>query len=254
MAEPLLPLLVEPDELEKALGAPGLAIVDVGEERNYLARHVPGAVLLPYRALVVARPPAGGLLPGDAALEAAFSAIGLTPETHVVAYDAEGGTRASRLLWTLDEVGHARFSLLDGGLHAWVNEGHRTEEGPASPKPATYKIARHGAALARKDHILAHIGDPKVLVLDARTPAEYSGADVRSARRPHSGRGQFRLGDRARPGAQHAVEAARGAREGIRLARHHARQGDHRALPDAQPLVAHLARAQVARLPQRQGL
>ena len=185
MAEPLLPLLVEPAELEKVLGAPGLAVVDVGEERNFLARHVPGAVLLPYRALVVARPPAGGLLPEDSALEAAFSAIGLTPETHVVAYDAEGGTRASRLLWTLDEVGHSRYSLLNGGLHAWVNEGHRTEDGPAAPKPATYKIARHGAALARKDHILAHLGDPKVLVLDARTPAEYSGADVRSARGGH---------------------------------------------------------------------
>ena len=180
-----LKLLVEPDELEKALGQPGLVVVDCGDERVHVQQHIPGAVHLAMGKIVVPRPPAMGAMADDAQIAAALGALGITPETHVVAYDAEGGSRASRLLWTLDVIGHKRYSLLDGGLVAWVNEGHKTESDKAEPKPASYIIAKHGSARADKAHILSRLGNPDMVVLDARTPAEYSGADVRAARGGH---------------------------------------------------------------------
>jgi thiosulfate/3-mercaptopyruvate sulfurtransferase len=59
------------------------------------------------------------------------------------------------------------------------------ESGPASPKPSDYKVSISEDAIARKDYILAHLKDPEVLVLDVRSPAEYAGQDVRSARGGH---------------------------------------------------------------------
>ena len=185
MAEPLLPLLVEPDQLEQVLGQPGLVVVDCGDERMHGQQHVPGAVHLDMRRIVVPRPPAMGAMADDAQIADALGALGIGPDTHVVAYDAGGGSAASRLLWTLDEIGHTKYSLLDGGLVAWVAEGHRTENGKATPAPARYAIARHGSARADKAHILSRLGNPDMVVLDARTPAEYAGTDVRAARGGH---------------------------------------------------------------------
>jgi thiosulfate/3-mercaptopyruvate sulfurtransferase len=179
-----IPILLQPDELEK-LGRDNVVIVDCGDERVYVERHVPGAVHLALGKIVVPRPPAMGAIADDAQIAAALGAIGITADTHVIAYDAEGGSRASRLLWTLDEIGHKNYSLLDGGLIAWANEGHRTESGRAEPNPATYTIARHGAARADKAHILSRLGNPDTVILDSRTPAEYSGEDVRAARGGH---------------------------------------------------------------------
>jgi len=180
-----LPLLIEPDELEAALERDNLVIVDCGDERLHMQQHVPGAVHLNLGKIVVPRPPAMGAMAEDSAVAAALGELGITPDTHVVSYDAEGGSRASRLLWTLDEIGHTKYSLLNGGLHAWVNEGHKTESGKAQPQATLYTITRHGTARADKAHIVARLGNPDMVVLDARTPAEFSGADVRAARSGH---------------------------------------------------------------------
>jgi thiosulfate/3-mercaptopyruvate sulfurtransferase len=186
MTDPKLPLLVEPDALEAALGTPGLLVVSVDEAPTYAQAHVPGAVNLPYAALVTPRPPAMGTIAEPEKIAAALSAIGLTPDMHVVAYDGEGSGKASRLLWTLEVIGHpGGFSLLNGGLQAWTAEGHPVETDPATPAPSDYKVGAYSDALADKQYILDHLSDPSMIVLDARTPAEYAGEDVRSARGGH---------------------------------------------------------------------
>ena len=124
-----LPLIVEPGELERVLGRHDVLVVDLGNQPTHARSHVPGAVHLEYGRIVTARPPAMGLVPDDQQLGEALSSVGMRPDTHVVAYDDEGNGKACRLLWTLDVVGHRNFSLLNGGLNAWLNGGHRTEDG-----------------------------------------------------------------------------------------------------------------------------
>ncbi len=185
MSQAALPLIVEPNELERRLEDENLLIVDLCDQPLHAATHVPGAVRLDYAAIISGRPPAPGLLPGDEHLSRVFSSIGMTKKSHVVAYDGEGGAKACRLLWTLDAVGHADFSLLNGGLAAWLAEGHRTEEGTAEPGQGDTEVAGYGEAVADKAYVLAHLDDPQVVILDARTRAEYDGTDVRAARGGH---------------------------------------------------------------------
>lgn len=186
MSDSRLPLLVEPDQLEEHLGEDRLLVVDLSNPDAYARGHVPGAVNLAYASLIRAAPPAMGLLADEAQLSRALSAIGLTPEHHVVAYDNEGGGRAARLLWTLDVLGHRHFSLLNGGLHAWAGGGHPLDGQPARPTPSAYTACiQNPAAMADKDYIRSRLGQPELALLDARTPAEYQGRDVRAARGGH---------------------------------------------------------------------
>ncbi len=186
MSEPLLPLLVQPEQLQALLGDERLLILDLRTLGDYAEGHIPGAVHLNYAQLIKAAPPAMGLLPDPEPLSAVLSAVGLTPERHVVAYDDEGNGRAGRLLWTLDVLGHSRFSLLDGGFLAWEDEDSPLEEQPVAPVPSTYqaRIANPGA-MADKDHILERLGQPDLALLDTRSPGEFQGLDVRARRGGH---------------------------------------------------------------------
>lgn len=183
--QPLLPLVVEPAQLAEQLGAQKLLIVDLCRPETYASQHIPGAVHLEYTQLITAQLPVMGLLPDDVHLSQVFSALGLAPGMHVVAYDDEGGAKACRLLWTLDVIGHAHFSLLNGGLRAWLAGRHPASNTPARPGASRYRAARSGGALADKDYILAHLADSQVKLLDARTPGEYRGTDKRAQRGGH---------------------------------------------------------------------
>lgn len=184
-AAPRLPLVVDPAVLERHLGAPWLRIVDLSKADIHARLHVPGAAPLDYARLVATRGPARGALPDVAQLGEVLSGIGLTPDMHVVAYDDEGGGKAGRLLWTLDMVGHRDMSLLDGGLHAWANEGHPTSDEATVVSPSIYPVSAARGGIADAEYIMARIGDARVAILDVRTPREYMGLTRSAMRNGH---------------------------------------------------------------------
>ena len=125
-----LPLLVEAEELEAGRAAAPVLLAAVGGLEAYRGGHIPGAVpVLPAELQRAAAGPEMGKLPEAERLQALFSRLGLCEEHHVVAYDDEGGGWAARLLWTLEAAGHARYSYLNGGLHAWRACGLALETG-----------------------------------------------------------------------------------------------------------------------------
>ena len=183
-----LPVVIEPEAVATRLGEDNLRVVFVGEAEVFASGHVPGATRIDYAALNAQRPPVGGLLPAMSDLGQVLGQAGITPGTHVIAYDASGGGRASRLLWTLDCLGHEGWSLMNGGLTAWQAEDLPLETGEPAPGHAA---TPYPAALARpearadRDYVLDHLDDPDVVVLDARSPTEYRGETVRAARGGH---------------------------------------------------------------------
>lgn len=171
----MLPFLLEPDELEKNLGMENLLIVDLSRPDIYAQLHIPGAVHVDYPSIVTVRPPVSGLLPDADQLGHVFSRIGLTPDKHVVAYDDEGGGRASRLLWTLFVCGHRNMSLLNGGIASWFNEKHPVDGLPVDTKPSVCKAVITENGRADRNYILNHLKDESVVILDVRSPDEYWG-------------------------------------------------------------------------------
>lgn len=184
--EPLLPLIAEPDALEAVPDDARLLVVQITKPEKYAEYHVPGAVLVEGFRFVRVEKPVMGLLPSAADLSRLFTSIGMTPDTHVVACDDEGGGWASRFLWTLDVAGHRRFSLLNGGLVAWANEGHALEREPVTPAAGDYRLERlRDEPVADAAYILSRLGAADFALWDARTPQEYTGAKKFAARGGH---------------------------------------------------------------------
>ena len=185
MNRPRLPLVVEPEALAPALDARDLLLVDLRGPQAYRNGHLPGALPLRYACLVGGRKPATGQLPAQEALSEALSGIGFAPGRHVVAYDDEGGGRASRLLWTLHVLGHPGGSLLNGGFAGWAAGALPVHAEAAESRPSHYRASFTGEALADADFIRSRIGDEEVVFLDARSREEFAGRDRRAARGGH---------------------------------------------------------------------
>lgn len=172
-----LPQLIEPEQLETLLQRDDIVIIDLSRAATHADMHIPGARYMDYNQIVRAKKPVMGLLPTSEQFSQVLSASGITPDTHVVAYDDEGGGKAARLLWTLACYGHRRYSLLNGGLHAWANEGHPLSKETAAFPPSHYEVSevQDESPVAQRPYILAHLDDPSVALLDARSPQEFRG-------------------------------------------------------------------------------
>lgn len=182
---PALPRLVAPEDFVAHLGDDNLLIVDLSQSRVHEEAHVPGAVHLDFRLTQAGTPPAPGALPAVESISELLSSHGLTPETHVVAYDDEGGGWAGRFLWLLEMAGHPHWSYLDGGIHAWIAARLPLETRANSPVRSDYTARVCGDAAVDKRYISSHLGEPSLVIWDARSRDEYNGVRALAARGGH---------------------------------------------------------------------
>lgn len=183
----LLPLIVEPEQLAEHLDTPSLMVIDVPmRAESYAEGHVPGALFLDKARLMRGAGEAPCREPSVEQLSALFSELGLTRDTHVVAYDDEGGGWAGRLLWTLELIGHTRYSYLNGGIHAWREAGLATATEASVPTASDYRAEILNPEVAIDWIELAErLGEKGFAVWDARSPEEYRGEKGENRRLGH---------------------------------------------------------------------
>jgi thiosulfate/3-mercaptopyruvate sulfurtransferase len=177
-------VLVDGTWLESRLGDPKLRIVDCDGATAYRRAHIPGAVFSeshPYKSADNHRV----VMPPEA-FAAAMSAIGIGPDTEVVAYDSNGAVSAGRLWWCLAYYGHRRVRVLDGGWPGWLNAGRPITMAESKPAPATFVPQVDESLLATADYVRAAIGKPDIIILDTRSDGEWSGTESRG--NPRTGR------------------------------------------------------------------
>jgi thiosulfate/3-mercaptopyruvate sulfurtransferase len=156
------------------------------KREDYDASHVPGAVFVDWtRDIIDPSDPVPMQVATAGAFAATMGALGIGDDTLVVAYDDYDHIFAGRLAWALRYYGHDAVRVLDGGWSRWVAEGRPTTRevpGPvvrhftAKPRPA---LRRTAAEVARA------LGDPSVLLIDARPPDQYEGTSSAAARAGH---------------------------------------------------------------------
>jgi thiosulfate/3-mercaptopyruvate sulfurtransferase len=176
--------LVSTEWLAANLDTPGLRVVDLRRDgyEGYATGHVPGAVNLENAAIRdPGNPPT--FLPSQEAFEATMGALGIGNDTRVIVYDDRGGLYAARLWWILSYFGHQNVALLDGGWIKWSREGRpvSTEIPPA--RSATFRATPRPEWLATAEDVREAMGRPGARLVDARTPAEIEGKDLRGIKR-----------------------------------------------------------------------
>jgi thiosulfate/3-mercaptopyruvate sulfurtransferase len=174
--------IISPEELAGRIGDPELRICDVrwylghpGRGRaRYEAGHLPGAIFVDLDAdLSAPTGPGRHPLPDPRAFAARMSELGIGSQHFVVAYDDAGGGVAARLWWMLDDLGHARVAVLDGGLGTWVEAGMSLTTEPIDWPPARLEIRDRWTKVIDREELRGRLGT--VTLLDARAPERYRG-------------------------------------------------------------------------------
>ena len=180
--------LISVDDLAARLEDPGVRVVDCrwylgrpGEGRlAYDSGHVPGAIHLDIDTdLTAPDGPGRHPLPDAAVFAKRLEALGIGGDDLVVAYDDVGGWVAARLWWMLDDLGHERVAVLDGGWQAWIAAGKPVstdtpQASSAVASPVTpLRLADHWTRTIDIDALRDRLG--AVRLLDARGGARYRG-------------------------------------------------------------------------------
>lgn len=175
--------LVQADEL--LVPDPTRLIVDVRPAAEFAAGHVPGAVHLDIAALRATADGVPDQLAPRSLIEPELAAIGVDLGDEVIVVDDSTSPHAARVVWTLESYGHppGRARVLAGGWPAW-----RAIGGPESRVPGAI-VDGPGSTLG-EDHpelrvdaawVLAHLRDPRVLLLDVRSDVEWTAGRIPGA-------------------------------------------------------------------------
>jgi thiosulfate/3-mercaptopyruvate sulfurtransferase len=172
-------LLAATDWLAQRLNDADLRIVDLRPQEAYSTGHIPGAVWLDGKKL---DDPDTHYVPKPEVFAALMKSLGIGNQSRVVAYDDQGGLWATRLWWALDYYGHTKAQVLNGGWNKWTKEGRKTtKEAPTTGK-VTFTPKVNENVICAVDYVKANLKRPDVVIVDARSQAEYTGMDVRAKR------------------------------------------------------------------------
>jgi thiosulfate/3-mercaptopyruvate sulfurtransferase len=117
-------------------------------------------------------------LPDPVVLARRLGEWGVGDEIQVLAYDDAGGPYAARLWWLLRWLGHEAVAVLDGGLQAWTAAGHRLETAERKPESRHFDAWLDDTRWLDTHEVLELVTrQADGLLIDARGPARYSGAE-----------------------------------------------------------------------------
>lgn len=177
-------LLVDTSWLAQHLNDANIRIVDARTAKDYQAGHIPGAVNLPVAETFNPVGPTQMAGPTQQ-LEQVFGQRGIAGDTRVIVYDNGRETTAARVLWTLEYYGATKVSVLNGGFKKWQKEALATSTEETKAAAANFTAQTKPALFASKEDILVALNKPSVAIVDARSPAEYKGDDLRAKRGGH---------------------------------------------------------------------
>jgi thiosulfate/3-mercaptopyruvate sulfurtransferase len=182
-ASPRDQLVVPVAWLSQHLKDADLVLLHVGDRAEYDLRHIPGARFVSLSDISVSDRSGTGLvleMPPADDLRQRLSALGISDSSRIVVYYGKDWVSPStRVVFTLDYAGlGSRTSLLDGGMDAWVREGH--EVTPVAPEARTGTLSPLALRpiVVDAEYVKSHLGSPGFAVVDGRAASFYDGVDT----------------------------------------------------------------------------
>lgn len=179
------PLLVDTAYVAKHLQDTDTVLIEVASRQEYDKQHIAGARLLTPEDVSTptkAQPGQLGLelLPADT-LRARLEAAGISDRSHIIVYSGEKEPLqlTTRVIFALQYMGLGdRTSLLNGGLAAWLKDGHPLTAEPPKIVAGKLTVGPVEGLVADASLVRSIPEHPGYKLVDARTPNFYDGTDA----------------------------------------------------------------------------
>jgi thiosulfate/3-mercaptopyruvate sulfurtransferase len=176
--------LVSTDWLAGRIDDPRIKIIDASYKMpgvlplpsdDYLAAHLPGAVFFDVNAIADPNDARPHMYPGAEQFARDVSALGISSDDTVIAYDSGGWVAAPRAWWMFRSFGHPAVKVLDGGLKKWLREGRPTHSGKVTPKPGKFQARLDPRHVRSQQQLLANLKTEAEQLVDARPRPRFEG-------------------------------------------------------------------------------
>jgi thiosulfate/3-mercaptopyruvate sulfurtransferase len=147
---------------------PNVVVLHVGTAASYSQGHVPGAWFVNLASLQSTQNGVPLELNPPDVLRSVLEAAGVTTSQHVVV-TGDGPLPAARGFFILEYLGHPSVHLLDGGHAAWQAAYGLSTEPASADRPGRMATPLRADRLATAHWVRARLGDPGVVLLDARS-------------------------------------------------------------------------------------
>ena len=155
-----------------------LVIIDAGKPKAYPENHVKDAIYILYEDLnkPETEAPLGTIQTPDFIGEY-MGKKGVSADDEIVIYDDGTQKYSSRMYVTLKYAGAKNVKLLHKDMNDWGKERiPLTSVVPKDREPATFVVTPDNNLFVDLDYVMAHKEMPNVVLVDVRSPEEFSGA------------------------------------------------------------------------------
>ncbi len=177
------PVIVDTAAVEAAL-ARGAIIWDVRSEEEYRKGHIPGAVNVDDVLSQLREPKSEDYIPVPQ-IERILGEAGIDPAKEIVVYGNKAAVSAYFSLVTVQWLGGERAAVYHGGVDDWKAAGKAIATEVTKLPAVTLALNPRADRLVSTSELLAKLRGGQVQIVDARTPKEFNGDDIRALRGGH---------------------------------------------------------------------
>ena len=167
--------LVTTDWVAEHVDDPHVVLAEVNEDPSlYDDGHMPGATALHWKDELQQQVVRDVI--DQAEFERLLGSKGIANDTTVVLYGDKNNWFAAYAYWYLKLYGHEDVRIMDGGRQKWIDEDRPLTTDAPGRAPKTYHAKPQDHSIrAWRDDILAILDSRSDVLVDVRSPQEYSG-------------------------------------------------------------------------------
>ncbi len=180
-------VIVDAKWLSEHINDETLRIIDLDTSGYFEEGHIENAILFdipreasdPYSNVP-------GMIASQERIEILLENNGISNDDTVVVYDDGSNIWAGRMFWILRYYGHENVRLLDGGKSVWKMHGFELGHSHRYLEKTDYQFGNINSEYRLTiDEVQENLDNPDVVIVDVRSPEEYSGKTGGSERNGH---------------------------------------------------------------------
>src|SRR6266481_2886286 len=190
------PTIVDGHYVAEAI-ARNAVVWDVRAADAYAKGHVAGAISIGDAAKVLRDDNTEDFIATDR-IEKMLGAAGLDPKREIIVYGSRGSWNPYFGLYTVQYFGGSNVRVYHEGIEDWTAAARAVSSEASRLAPIALKLEVNPTVAVTTKEMVARLNNPDVQIVDARTPKEFVGEDIRAIRGGHI------------PGDQHPLRAELG--------------------------------------------
>ncbi len=176
--------LISAKELANIMKDKNVRIISTRKASDYAKVHITGAINFDHHTLYKSGT-IKSIIKSPTDMAKLFGAKGISNTNKIIIYGTGSGKSSGRLYWILKYLGCKDVKVLDGHLTAWRAARKPVTKVKPTIKATTFTAKPVSSYFATTNYVKSNLKNSKVVIVDNRSKAEFTGAKGETVKKGH---------------------------------------------------------------------